>query len=320
MTVTSHKLTAFQFKFRLFIIVLYVDSRSRKKLTPPFAHRFCWQSSLFFAAKENRVVNVKRQRKHIEKEVVFLRTLQSWIAVPFAEQNEPCLLLLPSRSVMGLMHCAFAVSAITTVCCVSLISLLKSTFRSECILASSAPSGSIVRPVITSCLVATVLMFLVNAAILCKLAAKLGAHAASIFSKWQPLYFIAVSCERLIMRFIVISNYANNMGSGRANDCALSIDYTNQIQSTATLWNCAVLLTGVMTMCCDLDSELAPTLRRCAYSLLALCLLIDAVGSYVWGNVSSEVEVYSSHNSRPVPSDYCCRCLLVALPSSWTIR
>jgi hypothetical protein len=38
------------------------------------------------------------------------------------------------------------------------------------------------------------------------------------------------------------------------------------------------------TMCCDTAADLSPALRRCAYGLLALVLLLDAIGSVVWGN------------------------------------
>jgi hypothetical protein len=37
-------------------------------------------------------------------------------------------------------------------------------------------------------------------------------------------------------------------------------------------------------MCGDREAQLPPALRRCAYGLLALVLLLDAIGSVMWGN------------------------------------
>jgi hypothetical protein len=37
-------------------------------------------------------------------------------------------------------------------------------------------------------------------------------------------------------------------------------------------------------MGCDMEAQLPPALRRCAYVVLALVLLLDAIGSVVWGN------------------------------------
>ena len=43
-------------------------------------------------------------------------------------------------------------------------------------------------------------------------------------------------------------------------------------------------MTALSTMCCDTEAQLPPALRRCAYGVLALVLLLDAIGSVVWGN------------------------------------
>ena len=37
-------------------------------------------------------------------------------------------------------------------------------------------------------------------------------------------------------------------------------------------------------MSSDRDADFTPMKRRCAYSFLVLCLLSDAIGSYIWGN------------------------------------
>jgi hypothetical protein len=50
------------------------------------------------------------------------------------------------------------------------------------------------------------------------------------------------------------------------------------------MWSCAVLMAALSTMCGDRDAQLPTALRRCAYGILALVLLLDAIGSVVWGN------------------------------------
>jgi hypothetical protein len=50
------------------------------------------------------------------------------------------------------------------------------------------------------------------------------------------------------------------------------------------VWDCAVLLAGVCVMYTDIDPHFTPAMRRWAQRGLALCLCVDAVGSYVWGN------------------------------------
>jgi hypothetical protein len=50
------------------------------------------------------------------------------------------------------------------------------------------------------------------------------------------------------------------------------------------MWSCAVLMAALSAMCCDREAQLPPALRRCAYGVLALVLLLDAIGSVVWGN------------------------------------
>jgi hypothetical protein len=187
---------------------------------------------------------------------------------------------------------ALAASLSAAICCVCLLTFLKSVFRDECIKGFFGPSGSIVRPAVVSCLVAAALAFVANIAFLFNTRSKLRTLAAAICSKWQPAYFIVTSIERAICRAIVIFN-ADAMRS--SNDdfyfCPLSSVYENQGHAAAFIWNCAILLTGLSTICCDLDADFTPALRRCSYFLLVLCLLVDTIGSYIWGNVASQVEV-----------------------------
>jgi hypothetical protein len=64
------------------------------------------------------------------------------------------------------------------------------------------------------------------------------------------------------------------------------------------MWSCAVLMAALSAMCGDREEQLPPALRRCAYGLLALVLLLDAIGSVVWGNpLASNVSfVFSNIN------------------------
>jgi hypothetical protein len=50
------------------------------------------------------------------------------------------------------------------------------------------------------------------------------------------------------------------------------------------MWDCTIALAGVWTICCDLDADFTPLMRRLAQCLLALCLIADATAAYVWGN------------------------------------
>jgi hypothetical protein len=175
---------------------------------------------------------------------------------------------LPFRAV-------FAASAVALSCCACVLSLLKSVLRAEC----PAPGGSSHHPVVISCMVAAALSFLASATYLVK--SRVWSHAAAICSKWQPVYFLIVSVQRLVLTAIVA--YAVVMGSGRVGSCSLESEYENAVHAVSPMWSCAVLMAALATMCSDRE-ELPPGLRRCAYGLLALVLLLDAIGSVVWGN------------------------------------
>jgi hypothetical protein len=89
------------------------------------------------------------------------------------------------------------------------------------------------------------------------------------------VYFVIVTVEALILRAMV------SAGSRQTDSCS---EYENAVHAISLMWNCAVLMTALSTMCCDTAADLSPRLRRCAYGLLALVLLLDAIGSVVWGN------------------------------------
>jgi hypothetical protein len=178
---------------------------------------------------------------------------------------------------MDLKFFFFAASAITTICCASLHALLKSAYRSECIDGLFASSGSVVRPTAIACIGTSGVLMLANAVVAFK-SRSIGAWAvaAAIFSKWQPLYFMAVTAQRFILRVIVIS---------AVDICPLNAAIEIHIGAATIMWDCAIFLTGVMAMTSDMEAHLSPAKRRCQYFVLALCLCVDAVISYISGNV-----------------------------------
>jgi hypothetical protein len=148
--------------------------------------------------------------------------------------------------------------------------------RAEC----PAPGGSSHRPVVAVCVVAAALCLVASAAHLVK--SRPWPHAAALCSKWQPVYFVFVSVQRIVATAIVV--YAVVTGSGRAGSCSLESEYENAVHAVCLMWSCAVLMAALSAMCGNMEAHLPPSLRRCTYILLALVLLVDAVGSVVWGN------------------------------------
>jgi hypothetical protein len=180
----------------------------------------------------------------------------------------------------------FAASAVTVSCSVCLLTLLKSVLRSEC---TTARSGNI-GPLVIPCMVVVALCLVASAAYLVKSRAWSWSRAAALCSKWQPVYFVIVSVQRLILSAIVA--HAVGAVSRRAGPCA---EYENLVHAASLMWLCAVVLTSLSTMCCDLEAALSPALRRCAYGVLALVLVLDAIGSVVWGNLlASDVSLFIS--------------------------
>jgi hypothetical protein len=178
-------------------------------------------------------------------------------------------LTLPFRAV-------FAVFAVALSCCACLLALLKSVLRAEC----PAPGGSSHRPVVAVCVVAAALCLVASAAHLVK--SRAWTQAAALCSKWQPVYFVIVSVQRLVLTAIVA--YAVVTGSGRAGSCSLESEYENAVHAVSLMWSCAVLMAALSAMCGDREEQLPPALRRCAFGVVALVLLLDAIGSVVWGN------------------------------------
>jgi hypothetical protein len=98
------------------------------------------------------------------------------------------------------------------------------------------------------------------------------------------MYFIVVSAQRIVSRLIVI--YAVD------DPCFLNAEGYIQIEAATFMWDCTVLSTGTFTIAGDVQANHTPTRRRWSYCFLALCVLIDAFGSYIWGNsMASQVSV-----------------------------
>jgi hypothetical protein len=184
---------------------------------------------------------------------------------------------------------AFAISAVAVSFFACLLTLLKSVLRSDC---TAPPGGSKLRLVGTACTVAAALSLVASAVFLIKSRAWSWTRAAAICSKWQPVYFLFVSVQRLIATAIV--TYAVSTGIGRVGPCS---EYANAVHVISLMWICAILMTALSTMSCDIEAELTPALRRCAYGLLALVLLMDVIGSVVWGNsLASDISFFVTEN------------------------
>jgi hypothetical protein len=187
---------------------------------------------------------------------------------------------LPFRGVV-----AASAIAVTYLACVSLLTLLKSVLRSECPL----PGGSSLRPVAIACVVAVMLCFVASVSYSVK--SRSWSHAAAICSKWQPVYFVFLSVQRLILRAVIA--YVVSTGTRPNGPC---LEYESAVHAVFLMWTCAILTAGWLTMSCDLNAQLSPALRRCAYGLLAFVLLVDAIGSVVWGNpLASDFSIFISN-------------------------
>lgn len=182
------------------------------------------------------------------------------------------------------MHDAWlGATAVTVTCSAFLAAALKRIFRSECIDGQEMRSSAL-RPTITSLLVASSLALGVTAACFSKTFFKRPrTSVAAVTSKWQPVFFIAVSFERVILKAVVIP-YAAGSIIKRGHAWHLSATYSNQVHASTFLWDCVMFVMGMSTICVDLDSEAKPALRRSAQFLLAMCLCVDTFSSYVWGN------------------------------------
>ena len=186
---------------------------------------------------------------------------------------------------MQLFHWAFAASSITATCGACLLTLLKTAFHDECVDGSLGRSESNIHPAAVTSLVIGVITVATNLAfLLLKSRAKRGRELIfTICSKWQPAYFLIVSLEKLILIALVIDNVVRNEHASR---CSFSDSIRNEIQilAAAFMLNLAMLLLGMSVICCDLDDDFTPAMKRFAYFLFVACFVLDAIGSYTWGN------------------------------------
>ena len=176
----------------------------------------------------------------------------------------------------------FVASSAAVACFACLLTLLKSALRSEC----GGAGGGGLRAVSIACVVAAAVSLVASAARLLQSRALSWAVAAAICSKWQPVYFAFVTVQRMFLRAIVTHAVIYDPGVRTACD-----EYEAAVHAISWMWLCAITTTALSTVCCDMEAALSPALRRCAYGLLALVLLLDAIGSVVWGNpLASERE------------------------------
>ena len=181
--------------------------------------------------------------------------------------------------------------------CLCLITALKRLFRVECIENTVGTIiGEDLRPMTIACMVSVVLVFAASVCILFHIQAN-GGRASTIFAKWQSAYFVIVSFQKLMLdaTVAIASEIDEQVAFGQSSGCPMNdavFDLQAQSYAISLIWDVAVLVTGILTMSCDLNATVSPTLRRWTYVFFALSLLIDVVGSVLWGNlVASRVSV-----------------------------
>jgi hypothetical protein len=170
----------------------------------------------------------------------------------------------------------FVASAAAVACFATLLTLVKSALGSEC---AGAGGGSSLRAAITACLVAAAASLVSSAACLLKSRALSWALAAAICSKWQPVYFVFVTVQRMVLRAMV-----THAAIYDAVVLAACDEHQTAASALSWMWLCSISASALSAMSCDMNAEASPALRRCGYGLLAFVLLLDAIGSVVWGN------------------------------------
>ena len=190
------------------------------------------------------------------------------------------------------IRCAFSACAILATCCEVTRNLLKSAFHSYCIQGNVGPNGgSNMRSLTTAFLVCSCIAFVAIVAfhvLKSRMRSVQGwALVAAICSKWQPAYLFIVSAQRLVLRalLVVVQISARN---DLIETCSLILEYA---AGAHFMWECVILVMSFSTVCCDLDLDFSPALRRCAYFFLAVCLTVDALGSIIWGNTGTPVSI-----------------------------
>jgi hypothetical protein len=187
---------------------------------------------------------------------------------------------------MPLFRWALAACSIIFCCCLCVETFLKSALRSDCVPGNIPSTNSALGPTVVLSLTSACLAFSANFAFLLlkPRSNQLFALLSLMCSKWQPVYFAILLTERLIFNMLIFRDLVRGENVG-ASCGSLSIEVRNQTFSAALLWNAAIFCGGFFIFSCDLDSDFTPTLRRCSYAFFFIFSVVDAVGSYVWGNM-----------------------------------
>lgn len=202
----------------------------------------------------------------------------------------------------------FLASAVSSICGACLLAALKSVFRSRCIDGNVASSNeSLLFQVAAATLVLSVIAILSNVALLLSepLAQGGWAAAGSIFHNWQPSYFVIVSCQKIVLTALVIEDASRDLTLA-----CVSVSVQRYLLAAAFAWNVALLFVGVSAICFDVDRDINPALRRWFYCVFELCSLLDAIGSFAWGNmmaslVSISIASFSFTLDQHVTSTIC---------------
>jgi hypothetical protein len=178
-------------------------------------------------------------------------------------------------------YLAFAASAIASVCGMCLFTALKSVFRSECVVGRVPSSASLLFETSTAALVFALIALACNILLqLCKPRSYSAcALAGRICHNWQPSYFIIASLQKSILTALLIVDASHK----EAFTCPPA-SLRSYLLAVAFAWHAALFSIGLSAIGLDLDRDVTPALRRSAYSLFAFCALVDAFGSFVWGN------------------------------------
>jgi hypothetical protein len=176
----------------------------------------------------------------------------------------------------------FATCAIACACAACLNALLKNAYWAERNKGCDASSSSNLPATATTALVLAALNFVFHVAVIFMRPLSQGGWAIleTIISSWTAAFFFFMSFQQLIFTSIVTNNVASSTTTATCYVFKESL-------AAAFMWKVAYVPIGWCAMCCDLDAKSTPLMRRCAYVLLALCSTLDAVGSYLWGNIQA---------------------------------
>lgn len=179
---------------------------------------------------------------------------------------------------------ALTVYAITVCCSACLQLFLKIKLNSDCLVGGG--TSAINTHIADSALVFAALSFIANVAcLLFRTRSERGwALARSICTRWQPLYFLIVSLQKLVFSAIIVQNVVDSRRERVAGTCSIALQDENKILAAVLLWSFATFFTGISVILGDLDEELLPLKRKCSYCFFVLCSTLDAIGSYFWGN------------------------------------